>query len=111
VDESYSKLPARFRKLQAALTELHDRFEQNEPVSFYAGLCDMSEVNFRRLFREYTGMTPIEYRNHLRLNSARSKLQSGEYNVSEAAGLCGFANLSFFIRLYKKQFGHTPKQE
>ena len=45
------------------------------------------------------------------LNSARSKLQSGEYNVSEAASLCGFTNLSFFIRLYKKKFGHTPKQE
>jgi len=68
-------------------------------------------VNFRRLFRGYTGSSPIEYRNDLRLSSARAKLQSGEYNVTEAAESCGFSNLSFFIRLYKKKFGYTPKQE
>lgn len=111
VDESYSRLPAKYRRLQAALAEMNDHFNQSESVAHYAELCSMSEVNFRRLFREYTGMTPVEYRNSLRLNSARSKLQSGEYNVSEAASLCGFTNLSFFIRLYKKKFGHTPKQE
>ena len=71
----------------------------------------MSEVNFRRLFREYVGCSPIDYRNELRLRHARNKLQSGEYNVSEAAYESGFSNLSFFIRLYKKQYGHTPKQE
>jgi len=71
----------------------------------------MSEVNFRRLFREYRNQSPIEYRNELRLQNAQIKLQSGEYNVSETAQLCGFSNLSFFIRLYKKKYGHTPKQE
>jgi transcriptional regulator GlxA family with amidase domain len=111
VDECCYKIPVKFKKLQAALSELNASFERNRSVLYYAELCDMSEVNFRRLFREYTGMSPIEYRNDIRLNSARAKIQSGEYNVSEAAALCGFTNLSFFIRLYKKKFGHTPKQE
>jgi len=71
----------------------------------------MSEVNFRRLFREYTGMSPIDYRNDLRLKNARAMLASGEYNVTEAAEASGFSNLPFFIRLYKKKFGHTPKKE
>ena len=84
---------------------------RNEKVSYYAELCDMSEANFRRLFREYMGLSPIEYRNELRLNHARNKLQSGEYNVSEAAYESGFSNLSFFIRLYKNKYGHTPKKE
>ena len=52
-----------------------------------------------------------DYRNDIRLTHARSKLQSGEYNVSEAAFDSGFSNLSFFIRLYKKKYGHTPKNE
>ena len=55
--------------------------------------------------------SPIEDRNHVRLNMARAKLQSGEYNVFEAAQAVGFSNLSFFIRLYKKKFGHTPGHE
>ncbi len=111
VDENYSTIPKKYKRLQGALSELAERWDQNEPVSYYAGLCDMSEVSFRRLFREYTGFSPIEYRNDIRLNQAKIKLQSGEYNVSEVAAKCGFSNLSFFTRLYKKKFGYTPKKE
>ena len=111
IDVLYGDIPHPYKRLQNALLELSERYEENRPVAYYAELCGMSEVNFRRLFRGYTGSSPIEYRNDLRLNSARVKLQSGEYNVTEAAESCGFANLSFFIRLYKKKFGYTPKQE
>ena len=111
IDESAAGIPRKFRKLQPAVTALSDFCERNEPVAYYASLCDMSEVTFRRLFRECMGRSPIEYRNDARLAKARIRLQSGEYNVTETAEACGFSNLSFFIRLYKKRFGHTPKQE
>ena len=111
IDESESRIPAKYKKLQAALSEITEYFTKNEPIAYYADLCNMSEVNFRRLFKEYTGLSPIDYRNDLRLTAARGKLQSGEYNVSEVAELCGFSNLSFFIRLYKNKYGHTPKKE
>ena len=111
IDETYSRLPLKYKKLKPALVEMRDFWAKNDPISYYATLCDMSEANFRRLFREYIGKSPIEYRNDIRLENAKSKLQSGEYNVSEAAEACGFSNLSFFIRLYKKKFGYTPKNE
>ena len=111
IDESYLGIPRKYRKLQPAISALSDFSEENEPISYYAALCDMSEVNFRRLFGEYMGRSPVEYRNDIRLSKARAKLQSGEYNVTEAAESCGFSNISFFIRLYKKKFGHTPKRE
>ena len=111
IDESNSKIPNKYKNLKAALLEISENWQTSEPISHYAELCNMSEVNFRRLFKEYTGMSPIEYRNNIRLINAKNKLQSGEYNVSEAAELCGFSNLSFFIRLYKKKYGYTPKKE
>ena len=92
------------------MTEIVGNWNENRKVSYYAELCDMSETNFRRLFGEYMGMSPIDYRNDIRLINAKAMLQSGEYNVSEAAFESGFSNLSFFIRLYKKKYGHTPKQ-
>ena len=111
IDESFSRLPPKYKRLRAALTEITENWNKNESVAYYAEICDMSEGGFRRLFREYTGMSPVEYRNDLKLKNAKNKLQSGEYNVSEVAELCGFTNLSFFIRLYKKKFGYTPKKE
>ena len=94
-----------------ALERMEEHFQEKDTVAQWALLCEMSEVHFRRVFRDYTGQGPVEYRNRLRLERARELLQSGEYNVSEAAFACGFSNLSFFIRLYKKRFGNTPKQE
>ena len=111
IDENKADLPGKYIKLRPALTEITEHSSENMPISYYASLSDMSEGNFRRLFREYTGTSPIEYRNNVRLGDARRKLQSGEYNVSEVAELSGFSNLSFFIRLYKKKFGYTPKKE
>ena len=111
IDRSCRETPKKFKRLTPALDELEAYWYKNEAVSHYAALADMSEVSFRRLFREYTGMSPIEYRNDLRLSRACAILQSGEYNVSETAELCGFSNLSFFTRLYKRKYGHTPKEE
>lgn len=111
IDDCCSKIPSKYKKLSAALSELSEHYYQNEKISYYAELCGMSEAGFRRLFREYMGQSPVEYRNELRLNNAKIKLQSGEYNVSEAAEATGFSNLSFFIRLYKKKYGYTPKKE
>ena len=111
IDMNYSKIPSKYKKLQPALSEITNYYDRNEKISRYAFLCDMSEANFRRLFHEYTGQSPIEYRNDIRLNNAQIKLQSGMYNVSEAAVSCGFNNLSFFSKLYNKKFGHTPRKE
>lgn len=111
LEEYYMRPKNKYKRLSRALFELTRQYYENFPVSYYAELCEMSEVNFRRLFREYTGTSPVEYRNGLRLEHARAKIQSGEYNVSEAAEASGFSNLSFFIRLYKKKYGYTPKKE
>ncbi len=109
IDEASDPVPLKYRRLYPALSALTENWQKNDKISHYAALCGISEATFRRLFREYTGLSPIEYRNELRLKNAKGRLQSGEYSVSEAAYACGFSNLSFFIRLYKKKYGHTPK--
>lgn len=110
IDESHFTLPKKYQKLQPALFELTEHPEKNEPVLYYANLCNISEVGFRKYFKEFTGKSPIEYRNDIRLNKAKKQLQSGQYTVAETAEICGFSNLSFFTRLYKRKFGTTPKK-
>jgi transcriptional regulator GlxA family with amidase domain len=90
---------------------MHQHWDQSPSISYYAELRNMSQLHFLRLFKEHTVLSPVDYRNALRLEEARSKLQSGEYNVSEVAELCGFASISFFTRSYKKAYGYSPKNE
>ena len=45
------------------------------------------------------------------VKQARRLLASGECNVGEAAERCGFHNLSYFTKVYRRQYGRAPSQE
>lgn len=111
LSQNHQGLPAKFRKLQPALNELRTYYSDSRKIQYYADLCGMSEPGFRRLFREYMQLSPIEYRNQIRLQEAKNLLGSGEFTVEEVAFQVGFSNISFFCRSYKRQFGHSPGQD
>ena len=95
------QIPKKYKRILPDIEEIKTRFEDNRKISYYAELCDMSESNFRKLFTEYVGKSPIEYRNCLRISRARSMIDSGEYTALEAAYLCGFNNMSVFYEAEK----------
>ena len=94
--------PKKYQKILPAITEINQRYMQNNPIAYYAELCNMSESNFRRLFKDYTGKSLIDYRNSLRLLAVQKMIDSGELSISEAAYLAGFNNMSFFYKLYHR---------
>jgi AraC-like DNA-binding protein len=111
ISEQIQKIPYKFRKLQSALKEINLHYSDNRKIIYYADMSGMSEPGFRRLFTEYTGFSPVEYRNRIRLQEAKKLLRSGEYRIEEASEAVGFSNLSFFCRSYKKLFGHSPGKD
>ena len=92
------------KKILPAITEIQNKFYENKKISYYADLCKMSESNFRKLFKEQTGKSPIEYRNILRIAEAKRLIDSGEYTIAESAYNAGFNNMSFFYETYNKRF-------
>ena len=73
-------------------------------------MCGISESNFRKSFKEYKGVSPIEYRNIIRCREVKKMLDSGEFTVSEAAYLTGFNNMSFFYKVYNNCIKIKDKQ-
>lgn len=67
-----------------------------------------SYSNFRRIFREFTGVGPHQYRIHLKLSRARDLLQDSDLSIKEIASLCGFDDDQYFCRYFKKVTGKTP---
>jgi AraC-like DNA-binding protein len=67
----------------------------------------MSPFLFARVFRELIGLPPHKYLVQLRLQRARTLLQSG-MSVTETCYASGFNNLSHFIRTFRKHFGYVP---
>jgi len=95
-------VPSQYKKIVPAIEEIHRRYYENRKLSYYADLCYMSESHFRKLFKEYTGRTLIEYRNRIRIAQVRKLISSEEYTVQEAAYQVGFHNMSFFYEMLRK---------
>lgn len=108
ITEDEKNAEPEFQRLKPALEHIRKNYEQNLKVEDYALLCSVSQSHFRRLFSGLTGFSPIEYRNRIRLSEAKKLIESGEYNVEEAAHAVGFFNTSFFCRSYKRMYGKTP---
>lgn len=62
-----------------------------------------------RTCKTITGYTPSEYVNRIRIAHAAQLLRSSEIPVEDVIESCGFENVSYFYRLFKRQMGGTPK--
>ena len=78
------------------------------PLEEMARRLGTSYSNFRRTFREHTGIGPHQYRLHLRLSHARDLLLTTELSVKEIAFRSGFEEEQYFCRFFKKTMGRTP---
>lgn len=70
-----------------------------------AVLCD--KYALCRSFKRMTGQTITQNINHYRCIKAIEYLNA-DYTVAQAARLCGFENLSFFTKTFKKYTGRLP---
>ena len=84
---------------------------ENRPLASYAALCGIAEAYFRSLFTAHYGVSPVEYRNRLRISYARALMDHCGLTIADAARAAGFSSASYFCRLYKKTTGMSPGEE
>ncbi len=65
---------------------------------------------FRRMFKEYTGVSPAQYQNQQRLLRAKELLTSTALHISEIAYTLRFENANQFSTFFKKRAGLTPSE-
>jgi iron complex transport system substrate-binding protein len=62
------------------------------------------------LFRAWSGQSPIEYRNTLRLSQAEAMLRNTDMQIKEIAETVGFEDSFYFSRVFAQYFGVSPKK-
>ena len=70
---------------------------------------EISKANLSRLFRNEFGVGFNRYLVTLRMESAVALLNNTIIPVSEVALRCGFSTSGYFIRIFHRHFGVTPK--
>lgn len=100
-----------YRKIMQ-LKKVLDYMEANysSPVTLeqLSASVNMSPKYFCRFFYQMTHRTPIDYLNYQRIEHASYQLATTDISVTEVAYNCGFNDLSYFIKTYKKYKGITP---
>lgn len=97
-----------YLKLQPAKAYIEHNFDRSITLGMLANLCDMSVVSFRREWNGRFGESAMQYRDKLRLQYAKEYLMSGYYSVAETAEKCGFGDVNYFVRFFKKHIGVPP---
>lgn len=95
--------------LEPGLLYLNAHFDDPElTVGQLAAACRISQVYFRRLFRELYGISPAAAIRQRRLRQAAKLLESTYYSVSEVAAMCGFPDVKYFSTAFKAAMGISP---
>ena len=68
----------------------------------------MTEVYFRKLFKEEYGISPQKYIIGLRLQNAAGLMATGYYSLKEVAAMSGYQDYRYFSVEFKRKYGVSP---
>ena len=96
--------------LKKVLQYIGEHYSSPIRLSELAELVNMNEQYFCRYFKKNIGKTITEYINVIRVEKAATALAETEDKIIDIAAACGFDNIGYFIRRFKKEKGMTPSE-
>lgn len=96
--------------LKKVLQYIGEHYGSPIRLSELAELVNMNEQYFCRYFKKNIGKTITEYINVIRVEKAATALAETEDKIIDIASACGFDNIGYFIRRFKKEKGMTPSE-
>lgn len=99
-----------FERIAHAVQHMNRHYDSNVTLQEYADMCSMSKYHFLRTFESIIGTTPIEYRNHIRLQHAADLLLEEKLTVEQISALVGYSSASYFSSAFKRKYTLSPKQ-
>ncbi|MBO5007310.1 MAG: helix-turn-helix transcriptional regulator [Clostridia bacterium] len=96
------------KDIYPAIEYIENNYQHTIDIGCLSALTHMNISMFRNKFKAYTGLSPLKYINHLRIEKAKDMLKSGLYTQTEIANACGFNNVSYFNTLFSKMTGVSP---
>lgn len=96
--------------LRKVMKYIYENRTGNISIEKLASISGYNNDYFIRFFKKHLHQTPVHYIRSYRLNYAATLLKSQDLNITEVAHESGFNNVSYLIKLFKIQYGMTPKE-
>ena len=100
------------KQLTSVLRQMRLNYQRAWKLEQLARLADISVSSFRQQFKAMTGVSPMEYLIRLRIERGMELINyySGQLSLSEIAWQCGFKDVNYFSRQFKRLYGESPRQ-
>ncbi|HTJ15082.1 MAG TPA: AraC family transcriptional regulator [Dinghuibacter sp.] len=95
-------------RLHFVLHYIHEHLTERIPVDTLSRKAYLSRNMFFKWFKEQFGLTPLDYVNRERIRLAKELLATSPGSISDISARCGFTDVNYFVRVFRKSEGVTP---
>ncbi len=95
-------------QLNAVLQYINAHLDSELRLSELASIVHISPAYFSTLFKQFNGVSPVEYIVHKRVQRAIELIRTTPMNLTSIAMACGFNNSTNFYKAFRKVTGRTP---
>lgn len=96
--------------IDKARWRIRESLESETTIQGIAEELGVSYSNFRKLFKEYTGLSPATYQQELRLLRAKELLSTTDLSIKEIAYRLNFESPDYFSAKFKAKMGIKPSE-
>ena len=96
-----------FKEVKDTILYIQSNYDKKITLAELSKETYIDKYTLSKKFKEFTGITIVNYINNYRSKMALSMIQNGE-QINNTAILCGFNNISFFTKTFKKHTGNLP---
>lgn len=96
------------KRMNDVMQYISEHIADNITVQHLASHCHLNPDYFSRIFKDHTGMRPLEYLHTKRIERAQLLLTTTALTLQEIADMVGLSNISYFNRIFTRLSQRTP---
>ena len=95
---------------QRCITYIDFHYAEPLSLSFFADMCHVTKSYLSTLFKKETDTNITDYIHSVRIRHALVLLNSTALPIHAIAASCGYSDINYFIKIFKRLNGNSPKQ-
>lgn len=92
------------------LDYVHDNWYRSISNKTVAEKFGFNPNYISNVVKKYTGLSLHKYILHMRIVKSLSYLETHKYSISEISKFCGFSDIYYFSKYFKKEMGISPSE-